>query len=310
MNGTNIDFSEDKTKHLKKIGRLSCHKRRGLGMALWVADNLRAAFGDSKLARLYQCHDYLLFKDYYTEGKIRLSASNSCNLHLLCPLCAITRAAKAVKTYHQKYEALLALKPDLKLTYVVLTVKNGEDLGERFAHVSKSLRKLIDRRRDAIKAKNGSKKQSYALNSVFADVDAGAYSFEVKKGKNSSLWHPHINVLLLSERGIDVEALKAEWHKETKDSFIVYAEEKPAGDKGVFVEIFKYAMKFSEMEYSETYEAYRLLSGKRLFGTFGDFYGLDIDSTPMDEKEDQPYIELFYKYEPKQSKYIQKEREK
>jgi hypothetical protein len=219
-------------------------------------------------------------------------------------MCAIVRAAKQVQLYEAKFKELKKENPKLSIYYVVLTVKNGTDLSERYNHLQESLKKLIERRREAQKAKNGKKSSNYALNSVFANVSAGAYSIEVKKGENSKEWHPHANLLLLSEDRILESEIKAEWKSITKDSKIAYCQVKDDDDKTVFVEIFKYALKFSDMEFDDNFMAWDTLKGRRLMGTFGDFRGLDIEKEDTEiALKDEPYIELFYKYQSESQKY-------
>lgn len=298
----NSEFSDDKFKHQKRLNRLSAHKKRTRAMSEYLKN--KGKIEDNFFRRLDTCYDYLLFKDYTNLNKIKLGATHSCQVHLLCPMCAIVRAAKQVQLYEAKFQELKRKNPKLSIYYVVLTVKNGDDLSERYEHLKKSLKKLVDRRRQAILAKNGEKSSNYALNSVFANVSAGAYSIEIKKGENSNLWHPHANLLLLSEGRILESEIKAEWKKITKDSKIAYCQVKDDDDKTVFVEIFKYAMKFSEMEFDDNFMVWDILKGRNLMGTFGDFRGLDIEKE--DTKialKDEPYIELFYKYQSEFQKY-------
>ena len=298
----NSEFSEDKFKHEKRLNRLSVHKSRTIGLANHLKNGDKIDF--KFFNRLHSCYDYLLFKDYTNLKKVKLGATHSCQVHLLCPMCAIVRAAKHVQLYEAKFKELKKENPKLSIYYVVLTFKNGTDLSERFEHLKKSLKKLIDRRRQAILAKNGSKSSNYALNSIFANVSAGAYSIEVKRGKNSGEWHPHANLLLLSEDRIVESQIKAEWKNVTKDSKIAHCEVKPDDDKTVFVEIFKYAMKFSEMEFDDNFIAWDTLKGRNLMGTFGDFRGLDIEKEDTQiALKDEPYIELFYKYQSESQKY-------
>ena len=296
------EFDDGKPKHEKRLNRFSVHKTRTVNLAKYLKgkDKIEENF----FKRLNNCYDYLLFKDYTNLNKIKLGATHSCQVHLLCPMCAIVRAAKQVQLYEAKFKELKRKNPKLSIYYVVLTVKNGTDLSERYNHLEKSLKKLTARRRDALVAKKGSKSKKYALNSVFANVSAGAYSIEVKKGENSKEWHPHANLLLLSEDRILESEIKAEWKKITKDSKIAYCQVKDDDDKTVFVEIFKYALKFSEMGFDDNFTAWDSLRGRRLMGTFGDFRGLDIEKEDTEiALKDEPYIELFYKYQAESQKY-------
>ena len=56
-------------------------------------------------------------------------------IHLLCPLCAIRRGSKALKSYLDRWAAIQAEKPAMRPFLVTLTVKDGEDLSERFNHL-------------------------------------------------------------------------------------------------------------------------------------------------------------------------------
>jgi hypothetical protein len=212
-------------------------------------------------------------------------------------MCAIRRAARAVMKYEERTLELLNRNPRLRLYYVVLTVKNVERLDIGFDHLERSMRLLIARRREAISyAKTGRKQFAYAANSVFAAVSAGAYSFEVKRGENSGLWHPHSNILLLTEKPISISALSDEWKRVTQDSHVVYCEQQPDVKKS-FVEIFKYALKFSDMQFSDNYHAWETLRGRRLTGSFGEFRGLQIPENDEDNETNLlAYEELFYRF--------------
>lgn len=296
------DFDDSSFKHGKRLNRLSSHKKRTRKLSAYLKKHRK--IDDSFFQRLHSCYDFLLFKDYVGLKKIKLGATHSCQVHLLCPMCAIVRAAKQVQIYESKFKELKRKLPKLSIYYVVLTIKNGEDLAERYEHLDKSLKRLIERRREAQKAKSGKKSSAYALNSCFANVVAGAYSIEIKRGENSKEWHPHANLLLLTEDVIFESQIKTEWKSVTKDSQIAYCSVKDDDDKTVFVEIFKYVLKFSEMEFDDNFLAWEILKGRRLMGSFGEFRGLDIpkNDTGLDLK-DEPYLELFYKYQSTLGKY-------
>ena len=97
---------------------------------------LKSQNEDKLAARLDDCGNYATFRDYYTVGQVRLSQFCTCKKHLICPLCAIRRGAKALRVYLARVEALMASDALLRPFLVTLTVKNGEDLEERFKHLS------------------------------------------------------------------------------------------------------------------------------------------------------------------------------
>lgn len=294
---TNLVFVDDSTKHKKRVLSLGAHKRRTFGMLNFLKGE-HHQLSELQVSRYTQCHDYLLFRHYPALEKTKLHDARHCDIHLLCPMCAIRRAARAVMKYDKKCQTLVSANPQLRLYYAVLTIKNRENLEEGFEHLETSMRLLVKRRREALSYAKGQKIFAYAANSIFANVSAGAYSFEFKRGKNSNLWHPHVNLLLLTEKPLSARKLSAEWEQITKDSHVVYCK-KAHDSKQSFVEIFKYALKFSEMEFADNYHAWEILRKRRLCGSFGDFRGLDVSDadSEVDETSLQEFIELFYRFD-------------
>ena len=82
--------------------------------------------------RVSTCGDYLVFRHFYTIDQVKLHGARLCLKHLLCKLCAIRRGAKYLAAYLQRFELLRAENPRLRAYLVTLTVKDGDDLKERF----------------------------------------------------------------------------------------------------------------------------------------------------------------------------------
>jgi hypothetical protein len=102
----------------------------------------------------------------------------------------------------------------------------------------------------------------------------------------------------MSATPLDASLLSAQWHAITGDSFIVDArpidQEDPASG---FLEVFKYALKFSDMEPAETFAAWQVLRGRRLVGSAGGFRGIEIPENLCDEPlDDLPFAELLFRY--------------
>jgi hypothetical protein len=237
--------------------------------------------------KLRSCGNYLLFRDYYTVSKVRLHAASFCNKHLLCPLCAIRRGAKLVQAYMQKLAVIKEENPDLKAYLVTLTVKDGEDLEDRFNHLYRSVQKLH-------KTRSGKGQHSEACK-----ADGAVWSYEFKRGKNSEKWHPHVHAVWLCKEAPDAKQLSAEWLKITGDSFIVDVTPFHNQDDVIsgFLEVFKYAVKFSDLPLADNWEGFKVLSGKRLIASFGLFRGVEIPEHLLDEPlDDLPYVEMLYKF--------------
>lgn len=248
--------------------------------------------------RIVQCGDYLSFKQYYTVGKVRLTAANFCMVHLLCPLCAIRRGSKTLEAYVKRFEIIKAENPTLKLSMLTLTVKNGDDLGERFSHLKKSLEKMKERRRKTLAGARG-------WHSEFAKIAGYVGSIEITKDGaldgSASGWHPHAHIMVLHDERFDYKELQAEWLKITGDSHVlnVTASQHPDDPAQDFLEVFKYALKFSDLTPAQNLEAYEVMNGKHLLFQGGLFRGVDIPETMLDEELDNlPYIELLYRYLP------------
>lgn len=265
-----------------RLNRYSQAHHRACEMAQYADQQ-----GHVKLAyKLKSCGDYLVFRDYFTVSKVRLHAAYFCKKHLLCPFCAIRRGAKMLKAYLDRLQVILSDEPDLKPYLVTFTVKDGEDLLERFDHLQRSLQKLhkyrhLDRGHEVQKC-------------------VGAvWSYEFKRGKGSSLWHPHVHAVWLCREKPDQEKLVQQWQHITGDSFIV--DVRPFHDDqsvvGGFLEVFKYAVKFSDLPLEDNFQGFELLTGKRLIAAFGAFRGVQVPEALTDEPlQDLPYVELFYSF--------------
>ena len=298
---TNHSGPETDTDELsQRINRYGRAKVRGEQMSNYLLDlkndTSKTDFEKARIHKLQSlvssCGNYLHFSHYYTEGETRLTSASFCRKHLLCPLCAIRRGAKTLNSYLRKFEVIRAAEPDIKFSMITLTVRNGPDLGERFAHLQSSVKVLLQRRRDWLKKGRG--KTEWRKVSAFV----GSYEL-TNKGKG---WHPHAHVLVLHRSLFDYSALVAEWKEVTGDSIFVNVApgqhpENPAQD---FLEVFKYAVKFSDLSLSDNYYAFEVLSGKRMLFSGGDFRAVkfDEDDESLLDKalDDLPYIELFYKF--------------
>ena len=176
-----------------------------------MAGHLVKAYRPDLSKRLYDCGSYLRFRHYLDHQQTRLIESRSCDISLLCPLCAIRRGARLLKRYLERC-AYLAPAHDFYL--VTLTVKNGPDLAERYAHLLKGWKRLNER------AKKG--------YGAFADASGAFGSIEFTKSDKG--WHPHMHMLWAMPKGTPPlrwgqdSQLGMDWFAATGDSYIVHAE--------------------------------------------------------------------------------------
>lgn len=286
----------------RRVERYSTAKSRQVEILTHVkqfvqTEPLKASLSnlDAIQHRIEACGNYLVFNHYYTVDDVRLSKASFCKTHLLCPLCAIRRGAKQVQAYLEKFELLRNESPNLKPYLLTLTIKNGHDLAERFEHLTKSVKKLLKRRRDAKDGK-GSSELLKALGGVF--------SYELTLSQHG--WHPHVHMVILCDQDDPIQFSQAkakdsdlsrEWLAVTGDSFIVDVRPIDGDPAEGFIEVFKYALKFSDLSPQENLTAYLTLKARRLTGSFGLFWGVQVPESMTDHLLDElPFIELFYKY--------------
>ena len=277
-----------------RLQRYGAGKTRALDMADYITENTKSKWDDRKrntetgklAAKLSNCADFLIFKRYLTVDEVRLHAANFCKKHLLCPFCAMRRGTKYLQAYKNRLDVVLQENPKIRAFMVTLTVKDGENLSERFAHLRSALKKYRQQRRNALKG------QRFV---EFAKALGGVHSIEIKRGKNSGLWHPHVHMIWLCEDVPNASQLSREWLDLTGDSYIVdvrefYGESVVDG----FLEVFKYALKFSDMELSDNWEAYQLLKEKRLVDNFGLLRGVKVPEELTDDDIDEEFVYMLY----------------
>lgn len=269
------------------LDRYGLARQRALSMAQYIRSEpgKRPA---RRAERLEGCGAWLKFRDYYTVQEVRLVAAQFCRQHLLCPLCAIRRGAKALAGYLVKIEHLRALRPSLRVWFYSLTIRNRPGLADAIGHLQECRRLLHQKRRNALRGKS---------RCELASLAGGVESVEVKRGAGSGLWHPHIHGLGLGERAPDESALAAEWLEISGDSYEV--DVRPVGDTVKdLCEVFKYALKFSSLSLADNWDAFRTLQGKRLMFPWGCLFGVQVPEELTDEllPEELPYVELFFRY--------------
>lgn len=272
----------------QRIDRYSSARFRTAEMVEHLAFRHQDLLLTKEYQALSQCGNYLLFNHYFTVDSYRLAGLHSCRKHLLCPLCALRRGAKALKAYLDRLEVIQAERPALRPYLITFAIANGDDLEERYRHLTGSLRKLMERRKNTRKGR--------ALYTEAAKIEGAVWTFEVTNiGKG---WHPHLHMIALCESEPDQQALRDEWQEITGDSWTVDVSRRDdQDDVAMFMEAFKYAMKFSELSLDDNLHAYRILRGKRMIASLGCFRGVRVPDEMTDEQLDElPYVQILYRW--------------
>ena len=207
--------------------------------------------------------------------------------HLLCPLCAIRRGAKALAAYLARWEAIKLQNPRLQPYLVTLTVKDGDDLAERFKHLHDSQRELW-------------KRKQRGRGSVLDDVEGAVWSYEVKRGSGSGAWHPHLHMIALCEAQPDAQQLATEWHAITGDSFIV--DVRPISQDDPRFRLHRGLQVRRQVQRSGGRRHRSRLGnaqGKRLLASSGCFRGVVVPDELTDDSSDLaglPYMDMLYRF--------------
>lgn len=290
--------SDSEQEHKERLRKYSGAKKHAVAVADYILTHEGTLFNEAEL--LQACSTWLIFRYFYNAGQYRMIGGCTCKKHLLCAMCALRRSAKTVMAYSAKIGHVMTENPGAIPVLLTLTVKNGPDLDERMQHLENAFSRMV---RNRSNAKSGTRHTT-----VFRLVHGAAGAFEFKRGKGSGLWHPHIHLYALVDAGTDLMAMEwdmsEEWRKLTKDSHNVDVcpLDVSTEDKKLkaICEVFRYALKFGEMEIEDQVHAYKVLRGKRLVRDFGSLHGVkipdDLHDTVEDELKLQPYIDLIYEY--------------
>lgn len=246
---------------------------------------------------LLGCAAHLVFDVNREHDFARLQSGRFCRNDKLCATCARLRSAHLVRDYGGRAGAVLDRHRDgVKVVHVVLTVRNGDDVGERFDALRDAFRMLIRRRRNFNAGRRGS--------TFLARAQGGVTSIEIKRGRGSCLWHPHIHAMMIVDRAENVHQLQAELRREwieltegeSCNVFVGDVHSRNEGDanplRAAFAETFKYATKGREMTPADTYEAWMRLKGRRFVQSFGLLYAVDESDLDLADVQGDVAFEL------------------
>jgi hypothetical protein len=292
---------QEKSDSSKRLNRYGTARR--------ITDALLTKITDEQLLQVginpdhvRHCGSWLRFRNYYTVNQHKLTAGNFCHKHLICSLCAILRGSRLLSAYVARMQLVQAINPRLLPIMVTTSVRNGDDLDERLTHLRSSLKTLQHRRLRANQP------------SVMHEVAGGVYSIEITNKGNG--WHPHAHAIWMVDKETQaakeprlwgLQALSPEWHRITGDSFIVDArpiEQKIQNENenpylAGFCEVLKYACKPAELGPARILEALPTLTGQRLVGAFGCFYGIKEPTKLTDDLDNVrglPFFEYLYRF--------------
>ncbi|MDQ6995668.1 MAG: protein rep [Mariprofundaceae bacterium] len=304
-------FDSSEMGVFQRVERLGRAKQHNLEMVAFIGEQLDReeynfdGFFNPRVQKLYErmgrCASWLTFRHYTEHNKNRLTSANFCGRHLLCQACAIRRGAQKLQAYTTRVEYVLKESPKLKPWLITLTVKNGDDLLERFDHLMTNFKRMQKQRSKRLQG------ASRYLPTEFEKIDGAVFSYEVPKSKDGERWHPHIHMLALCSEKPDAgfvdpktgegHGLCKEWFDLTGDSFMIDVRSNPEQPViEMAMEVMKYAVKFTSQSPADTWKAFQVLNGRRLFGSFGSLHGVKLPKSLLEAPLTGPFIEYVFKY--------------
>ena len=226
------------------------------------------------------------FRRYLETGDVQLVSSNFCKYDRICIACATKRAMRMIKKFsewmaqHNLYEK--------NWYYIVLTISHKQ--GNKLSDLMDRLMLYKER---LARAYRNSKRDNQPNKSFFSKFDGMVISIEIAhKGKNG--WHPHINILACSSDEISIE--KGKYVKGDTNPILLNERKEITGgtsyihnireievkknhfSRSGIGEVFKYAIKFSDLTMEQLAEVMSVQSKKqyRFFATYGIFRGWEV----------------------------------
>lgn len=269
-----------------------------------------------RFSKMCGCGDWQDFR-YYTSINRITKTSYHCQEHLACPVCAIRRSARLLRSYLPKVFEYLRVNPGVNPYLLTFTVPNSADLKVSFNQLQSSFRSLMKK---AYYYKYG-KSRGRSLSFVeMSKVEGAIASYEMKRGSNSGLWHPHIHVLAFSPSDFDFNRLRAEWSRSVGVDVAVVNVQRVRYDRsildldlngeidedllfnnkqlgGSLLEVLKYPLKFTNVPFEDNLHLWRMFKGARLLQTYGKAFKaikVNTDADDAEELKDLPYIRLLF----------------
>ncbi len=166
----------------------------------------------------------------------------------LCDTCRRKRFGVLMNRYKKFFASLKAER----LRFVLLTVKNGLDLGERRVHLMRSWKKLM------------------AMPFYKRAFAGGVYAIQTTMGAGG--WHVHLH-LIVEGNFVAWEILKKDWLAITGDSFIIGVEEIKDPVRALGYVLGYVLQDVGKLSGSQADEYNKVFSGRRLLQSFGTWHG-------------------------------------
>lgn len=261
--------------------------------------------------KLKYCGSFLTFHQFHTHPQqpTKLAAGHFCQQAHLCDMCAARRAARNLASAVPKVQKLLTENPHLRPYLLTITSRDRECLRSMRNEQMGAWSRWLQLRRNSLR-QTGRKRKPCSL----ASFEGGVMSWEVKRGRQSDLWHLHGHAIVLGPSDLTKHPLWPEWSEclgysanldltPLRSSKLLDAGCPVDGARDALakdlLEVFKYALKTADLTYQDRWDAAGVLNGVNLVRAFGICRGVkDLGKYADDltEFKGLPYLETVYQY--------------
>lgn len=202
----NIDFSSQlatqtqlKARSISVVDAIEAERETFFGYDSILDMNRDKISGwelDRKLEKIRNCGTLLEWRVYGEQWE--LHNANFCRQPDGCPICAKRLQKNRVRRF--KDPIIEASKFFPHAYFVTFTVKNRADLRTALQELTEGLKRF---------RRQGQRRGAGHSFGEWSKVRAGMISIEIKRGADSSLWHPHAHGLIFTDSQIDYKADKS-----------------------------------------------------------------------------------------------------
>lgn len=236
----------------------------------------------SRKSRIKECCNQVSFRRYLETGDIQMTWANFCKYDRICVACATKRAMRMIKTFSQWVEKHNLY--DKKRYYIVLTISHT-----KHDTLSDLMDRLMLYKERLARAYRNSKRPWHKTKSFFHQFDGMIISIEIAH-KWTNWRHPHINILACCDSHIPIESKYFRWctnsdllsERKTLTDWTSYIHNirsiqvrKNHFSRSGIGEVFKYAIKFSDLSMQQLAEVMSIQHFKqyRFFASYWMFRG-------------------------------------
>jgi hypothetical protein len=221
---------------------------------------------NSHLMGIRFCRTYATLKRDFVSGDVKVFG-DSCR-DRWCPMCAGQKAAYA------KDQTMVYVKSLTAPRFLTLTLRNNEsDLKTQISFLQQSFAKLRTR---AYWKRN---------------VTGGIWFLQVKRGRDSGLWHPHLHMLIDGNK-MEQANLSALWEQVTFGSPVIDIR-RVHDVESTASYVARYCARpaaLAEMSLDDRIEVIEALFRKRLCGTFGNAKTVTLTPPKIEADGDWDYV--------------------